>query len=193
MKKLVGFLLLVSTLSTFASDQKIQKISSDVIDGYDKIQIRALPTTNLEEDYNGHVGVLIAVGKRIELGVYGAKRLDTDFKKEKFKYDLIGKVEVNHVSLGATVNVVYSHDFNYTINQLDGGLLKDVCGTYGGLKAGLAVFLGSTGFTAINGKGTVLRSSSMDAGFRADVSLIKIKVRCLNEKNENWLKTVRLK
>ena len=192
MKKLIGFLVLASTFSSFASDQ-IQKISSDMIDSYDKIQIRALPTTDLEEDYNGHVGVLIAVGKRVELGVYGAKKLDTDFKKEKFKYDLIGKVEVNHVSLGATVNAVYSQDFNYTINQLDGGVLKDVCGTYGGLKAGLAVFLGSTGFTAINGKGTVLRSSSIDGGFRADVSLIKIKVRCLDEKNANWLKTVRLK
>jgi hypothetical protein len=100
---------------------------------------------------------------------------------------------VSQVSIGATVNLINNDsDHDFTLNNIEGSQLNAICGSYYGLKLGLALGAGGTGFTSVNNSGVILRSNDTVLGLaKIDLSGVKINVKCLNSKNPNWKKAVR--
>jgi hypothetical protein len=182
MKNYLSLLLLAFSVTAF---------SSDVMDEYSKILIGRLPKA--ETVRSTHTGIIISWNDPVKLGLYGAKLNNNKFDEEEYTYKLIGEVEVSLNSVGVTLNMINAdHDTNFTINNLDGLQLDEVCGNFYGLKSGLALGIGGTGFTAINNSGVILRSSVSVLGWvKIDLSGVRTRVRCLDPKNPNWKKTVR--
>ena len=171
-------------------------LAGDVLGQYSKIQLRPLPSD--DDGYyspyeTGHIGVVLTWKDPVRLGVYGAKKNDTKYENEKFTYELLGEVELGLTSVGITLNIVSEADSEFTLNRVDGSQLDDICGNYVGGKIGLSLWLGTTAFSSMNSRGIILRSNARDAGIKGDLSIVDLKLRCLDSKNPNWKKIMRFK
>jgi hypothetical protein len=174
-------LLALTTLS-------IQANTDNKITGYERIQIREVAHSDAE---TMHLGVILHFKGSTELGVYGVKKMNK-FAEKKKGYVLLGKIKFTQISVGVLANLSTEFDAKFSLNRMNGARLEDLCGNYYGVRAGLTGGIGTSGFSAINGSGIILRSNSINGGLQMDLSLTNPEIQCLDESNPNWSKVVEL-
>lgn len=177
-KLLVGFMLILSS-SSFAMSS-----NSSTLNEYDDIIMKVLP--EYEDDRNYDNGVLHANTPHKGFGIYGINQNNED---------LLARVIVSSRSWGIMSNLVaISNDSSIEVKGIEGLKLKSICSGYNGWNAGASFLtLGQDYFSVSNTNGVEL-TSEMDINgiFKLNLSYKRLTVKCLNQKNPNWEKVIKI-